>query len=178
MTTHTAPVKLVTRDEDGRPVRVVEWSENSSSDLGMVVWGIGLTIAVAGLALAAWQTSGWVRVICLVLAIVVGLYWAAIMLVLGTVVVGISIVRGLLTPTPTRLQRAALAVLAALVGAAMGSATYETGPAVLIVVPLVAAAVVVVVRQSTSSQRIRVQSAVLSGVAAAAALAVGCTVFL
>jgi lysylphosphatidylglycerol synthetase-like protein (DUF2156 family) len=103
-------VQLSTRVEDGRQVRVIVWNPTTTSDLSAVVAPVVLAVVLAGFIVAAVETAGWVRILCVVLAVVAGVYWALIAGTLGVIALGIYVGKGLLAETPTRAQQAAFAV--------------------------------------------------------------------
>jgi membrane associated rhomboid family serine protease len=70
-------MRLDRRVEDGRCVRTIEWDGGSSSDLSAVVALFVATAICLAAVVGAAQTTGWVRALFVVLAVLSGLLWAA-----------------------------------------------------------------------------------------------------
>jgi hypothetical protein len=107
-------VRLTTRDdpEQGR-VRVVAWGSNSESDLSGLVLVAALVVVCTVSSLVAADGHGALRVVLIVVAIISGLYFAAIAVPLTAVFVGVYVVKGLLAKSPSTSQRVSWFILAA-----------------------------------------------------------------
>lgn len=173
-----AGVRLGSRIEDGRRVRVVEWNPATSTDLSVLVLLVGVACVCGGLAATAAQVSGWVRTVLTGLAVLAGIYWLLIAIPAGLFAACLIVGKAMLAKEPTRLQQASFALPAIALGTLLGATTYEAGLPGLLVAPAVAVSTIGVVWPRTSSHRVRARLIALSGITVIVAMAVGCTIFL
>ncbi|WP_375474821.1 hypothetical protein [uncultured Jatrophihabitans sp.] len=168
-------MQLVQRVEDGRRVRVIEWDESSSTDLSAVVALLVVTVICPIAIVGVTQTTSWVRALLVVLAVLSGLVWAVLA---GTFLVVAVVVTAFRAHRITRAVDALLTVASACLGGVVGLETYESGPGALFLGPAIAAIVIGVVWSRLPSRVGRIRLVALALLGAAAAIAVGSTIFL
>ena len=167
-------MQLGQRVEDGRRVGEIKWDDDSSTDLSTVVALLVATVICPAAAVCATQTTSWVRALFVVLAVISGLIWVVLA---STFLVVAVVVAAFRAHRVTRAVDALLAVASACVGGVVGLETYESGPGALFLGPAVAAIVIGVVWSRLPSRVGRIRLVALAILGAAAAIAVGATVF-
>ncbi len=168
-------MQLGQRVEDGRRVRVIEWDDDSWTDLSSVAALLVVTVICPAAVICATQSTSWVRALFVVLAVLSGLIWVVLA---STFLVVAVVVTAFRAHRITRAVDALLAVASACLGGAVGLETYESGPGALVLGPAVAAIVIGVVWSRLPSRVGRIRLVALALLGAAAAIAVGLTIFL
>jgi hypothetical protein len=145
----------------------------------MLVLASVVLAMLAASATCAATFDGVARVVAIVVAVISGLYAAAMLIPLLLIFGAIFVAKGLLAKNPSNAQRASWGVAALLLGAVLGLGTYGVGAPGLLTGPLVIAAFIAVLGTRESiSRRTRRRSLALALIVGVAALATGVTVFL
>jgi hypothetical protein len=171
-------VRLTTRQEDGKQVRVVSWSNDSETDLALF-FALGITVTICATScLVAESTDGLIRTISIVVGVISGLYFCAFAVPTIVFGLGIYVVLGLFARRPSSMQQASWYISAALIGGLLGLDSYISGPAAIVVAPaLLLVAIAARIRLPSRYARGRTRSIPLGITAAAGALLTSMTIF-
>lgn len=162
----------------GRSEWKIGWGGGVSSDAGVGVALVAAGALCAAFGALAWNTTGALHILAVVLVVITGIYFGLVGLSLLTILFGIYLVRGLVTPWPSLGHRLSWLVPSGALGAFSGLETYDMGPGALVFGPLIACSVVAIVAPRMSSRRARTRVVALSIFGAAMSVLAGLTIFL